>query len=127
MGIRTTSPFVGSAQFTDVSGNTHMGIRTRFLFRELSGNRTVRSRTGDTLKTIAQAYLLGLDNAPTTSAADYFWVIGDFQPDYAPYWEDLTIPIPEGTPVIIPSEQVVLETILPRLLKLTSDLEDDGF
>ena len=125
--MNRVSPFAGSAAYINPEdASTYLGERIRYTYRELIDSKTVQTSTGETLRTLATKHLSGLANLPTTSAGDFFWIIGDFQPAerWEPWMEDPTLPIPIGTVVVIPSERVASEVILPRLVRPTTEVDD---
>lgn len=124
--MNKVSPFAGSVGYFDPDGGAlYLGERIRYKYRELPDNRIEYSATGETLRTVAQKYLPGLANLPAVSASDFFWVIGDFQRDWAEWQEDLTIRIPINTRIDIPSEKTVNELIIPRLARPVLGLDDE--
>lgn len=86
--------------------------RVPFRFVDLPDNRTHPVKSGDTLWSLAARYFAPLGELPELSAAQFWWVIADFQP--VPI-HDPTIQLVPGQKLIIPSVRTVRERVLqPR-------------
>jgi hypothetical protein len=95
------------AQATDPEGRLFLTDRSRYVYRELVGNRIHVVTEGDSLHHLAARYFTGIDGA-----ANLFWVIADFQP--VPI-QDPTLQLEVGRVLVIPATRTVLEEILnPR-------------
>lgn len=82
---------------------TFLSPRVPFPYRQLSDNRIVIARTGDTLFALAGKYFAGLPRP-----CGLWWVIADFQPEPI---HDPTIALAAGRAVVVPSMRTVTEEV----------------
>jgi hypothetical protein len=80
--------------------------RIPFPFRQLSDNRVVVAKAGDTLYALAGKYF-----APLTRACGLWWVIADFQPTPI---HDPTVALASGRAIVIPSVRTVMEEVFDQ-------------
>jgi hypothetical protein len=80
-----------------------LASREPFRFRELTDNRIVRAKEGDTVFTLAARHFAGMPRP-----AGLWWVICDFQPQPI---IDPTVRLRPGALVVIPSARTVQEQI----------------
>ncbi len=88
----------------DAQGRLFYGERSRYFYRELSDNIYHTVSEGDSIFTLAAQYYAGADRA-----ALLYWVIADFQPTPI---NDVSVPLPVGYVLVIPSLRTVTEEIL---------------
>ncbi len=115
MPPRTNSRHIYSTAQTRDSNTAGLPIflsdRVPFRYRNLSDNRVVTAKTGDSLHRIAAKVYAPLGQLPYISAASLWWVIADFQP--IPI-HDPTLQLVAGEKLIVPSLRTVTEQILQR-------------
>jgi len=87
----------------DENGVLYLTEREPYGYQNLSDNRVVIAKQGDTLFTLAARYF-----APLPNAAKLWWVIADFQP--SPIF-DPTVGLANGQQMIIPSLRTVTDRI----------------
>lgn len=87
----------------DANENLYLTDREPYRFVRLSDNRFHMVRVGDTLHTLADRFFEGLDNA-----AQFWWVIADFQPEPI---LDPTLVLTPGRIMVIPSMRTLTEKI----------------
>ena len=82
---------------------TFLSPRIPFPYRQLTDNRVVIAKTGDTLFALAGKFFEGYDRA-----CGLWWIIADFQPEPI---HDPTIALAAGRAIVIPSVRTVSEEI----------------
>lgn len=85
-------------------GRIYLSDRVPYRFRPFSDNRNHEAQQGDSLFTLSGRYF-----QPLEESSQYWWAIGDFQPDPI---IDPTVRLDEGRNIVIPSIRTLLELIL---------------
>ncbi len=98
----------------DEEGRTSLTWREPVRYRSDSRNTYHRVVRGDTLWTLADTYYQGFYNNP----ADLWWLIADYQD---PPIVDPTLRLEEGSLVVIPHPDILLEA-LSAIRRDTTDL-----
>lgn len=93
----------------DTNNILRLTDRTPFLYQELEDNDIHEVAEGDTLHTLSARYYAALGELPILSAAQFWWVIADFQPEPI---HDPTLRLKVGTRLFIPS----VDTLTSRIL-----------
>lgn len=88
----------------DTSGRLYLSARVPFRYVDRADNIFRVVGAGDTLFTLASETY-----APLPSAAQFYWVIADFQKQPI---IDASIKLVEGQTIVIPSRRMLLEEIL---------------
>ncbi len=88
----------------DAEGRLFLGERSRYYYREIVDNIFHTVTEGDSIFTLAAKYYDGFENA-----ALLYWAIADFQPTPI---NDVTLPLPVGRILVIPSPRTLVEEIL---------------
>lgn len=99
----TNSRYLFCQGLKDSAGRLYLSDRVPYRYRKLADNRFHTVVAGDSLFTLAHIYF-----SPMLRAAQFFWVIADFQPDPI---VDATIGLRPGTQIVIPSVRTLIEEI----------------
>lgn len=108
---RQDSRYQFSRGIRNDAGDLYLTPRVPFRYEILPDTGLHQVIEGDTLRNIAARYYNELARLPIRSAAEFYWIIADFQP--TPILDPLCKLSP-GTILYIPSVNVVVSRILAR-------------
>ncbi len=99
--------------YQDEGGRLFLSEREPFGFRDRADNVQHVVRSGDTLDSVAATYF-----APLANAAQFWWVIGEYQPDPV---LDPTVELAVGSVLVVPSLRVLQEEVLNETRRQAED------